>query len=177
MERAIEKCTRVVDRHTMAPPGAWPSRSIEPIMNKWIDDNYTVIGKSYYLKGDYPKAEEIFTYLVRTVDGDDAEAWAFSWLGRTHMRTGDEVKAKNALAKAESIRDASDDAMAHTLMVLAQYKIQQEDFEAASRHLEDVLPLLKRKDKAKTRATFVLAQCMRSLATRVRLSASKKSQT
>ena len=119
MERAIEKCTRVVDRHTMAPPRRMAKSFNRPIMNKWIDDNYTVIGKSYYLKGDYPKAEEIFT-AVRTVDGDDAEAWAFSWLGRTHIRTGDEVKAKNALAKAEEFRDASDDAIAHTLMVLAQ---------------------------------------------------------
>ena len=130
-------------------------------MNKWIDDNYTVIGKSYYLKGDYPKAEEIFTYLVRTVDGDDAEAWAFSWLGRTHMRTGDEIKAKNALAKAESVRDASDDAKVHTLMVLAQYKILNSEYEAAARHLEDALPLMGKKDKERTRATFVLAQCLR----------------
>ena len=141
MERAIEKCTRVVDRHTMAPPKRMTKSFNRPVMNKWIDDNYTVIGKSYYLKGDYPKAEEIFTYLVRTVDGADAEAWAFSWLGRTHMRTGDEIKAKNALTKAESVRDASDDANAHTLMVLAQYKILQEEYEAAARHLEDALPL------------------------------------
>ena len=161
MERAIEKCTRVVDRHTMAPPKRMTKSISRPVMNKWIDDNYTVIGKSYYLKGDYAKAEEIFTYLVRTVDGDDAEAWAFSWLGRTHMRTGDEVKAKNALTKAESVRDASDDAKAHTLMVLAQYRILNEEYEAAARHLEDALPLLKKKDKARTRATFVLAQCLR----------------
>ena len=67
MERAIEKCTRVVDRHTMAPPKRMTKSFNRPVMNKWIDDNYTVIGKSYYLKGDYPKAEEIFTYLVRTV--------------------------------------------------------------------------------------------------------------
>jgi len=161
MERAIEKCTRVVDRHTMAPPKRMTKSINRPVMNKWIDDNYTVIGKSYYLKGDYAKAEEIFTYLVRTVDGDDAEAWAFSWLGRTHMRTGDEVKAKNALTKAESVRDASDDAKAHTLMVLAQYRILNEEYEAAARHLEDALPLLSKKDKARTRATFVLAQCLR----------------
>ena len=108
MERAIEKCTRVVDRHTMAPPKRMTKSFSRPVMNKWIDDNYTVIGKSYYLKGDYPKAEEIFTYLARTVNGDDAEAWAYSWLGRTHMRAGDDVKAKNALAKAEGIRDASE---------------------------------------------------------------------
>ena len=104
MERAIEKCTRVVDRHTMAPPKRMTKSFSRPVMNKWIDDNYTVIGKSYYLKGDYPKAEEIFTYLARTVNGDDAEAWAYSWLGRTHMRAGDDIKAKNALAKAESIQ-------------------------------------------------------------------------
>ena len=109
-------------------------------MNKWIDDNYTVIGKSYYLKGDYPKAEEIFTYLVRTVDGPDAEAWAFSWLGRTYMRTGDDVKARNALDKAESVTDASDDAKAHTLMVLAQHKILNDDYSGASRHLREALP-------------------------------------
>ena len=163
MERAIEKCTRVVDRHTMAPPKRMTKSFNRPVMNKWIDDNYTVIGKSYYLKGDYPKAEEIFTYLVRTVDGPDAEAWAFSWLGRTYMRTGDEVKAKNALAKAESVRDASDEAKAHTLMVLAQYKILQEEYEAAARHLEDALPLLGKKDKARIRATFVLAQCLREM--------------
>ena len=163
MERAIEKCTRVVDRHTMAPPKQLMKSMKRPVMNKWIDDNYTVIGKSYYLKGDYPKAEEIFTYLVRTVDGADAEAWAFSWLGRTHMRTGDDIKAKNALAKAESVRDASDDAKAHTLMVLAQYKVLNEEYEAAARHLEDALPLLGKKDKERTRATFVLAQCLREM--------------
>lgn len=161
MERAIEKCTRVVDRHTMAPPQQIAKSMSRPIMNKWIDDNYTVIGKSYYLKGDYAKAEEIFTYLVRTVDGADAEAWAFSWLGRTHMRTGDDIKAKNALAKAENVRDASDDAKAHTLLVLAQHKILGEQHEAAARHLEDALPLLAKKDKQRTRATFVLAQCLR----------------
>ena len=162
MERAIEKCTRVVDRHTMAPPKRMTKPFSRPVMNKWIDDNYTVIGKSYYLKGDYPKAEEIFTYLARTVNGDDAEAWAYSWLGRTHMRAGDDIKAKNALAKAESIRDASDEAMVHTLLVLAQYRILTEEFEKAARHLEDALPRMGKKDKERTRATFVLAQCLRA---------------
>ena len=162
MERAIEKCTRVVDRHTMAPPKRMTKSFSRPVMNKWIDDNYTVIGKSYYLKGDYPKAEEIFTYLARTVNGDDAEAWAYSWLGRTHMRAGDDVKAKNALAKAEGIRDASDEAMVHTLLVLAQYRILTEEFEKAARHLEDAMPRMGKKDKERTRATFVLAQCLRA---------------
>ena len=161
MERAIEKCTRVVDRHTMSPSKRMTKSFQRPVMNKWIDDNYTVIGKSYYLKGDYAKAEEIFTYLVRTVEGPDAEAWAFSWLGRTHMRTGDEIKTRNALAKAESVKNASDDAKVHTLMVLAQHNIENEDFVAAANHLKNALPLMGKKEKERTRAAFVLAQCLR----------------
>ncbi|MGB2015698.1 MAG: hypothetical protein ACPHSF_09535, partial [Flavobacteriales bacterium] len=66
-----------------------------------------------------------------------------------------------ALAKAEGVRDASDDAKAHTLMVLAQYNILNEEYDAAARHLEDALPLLKKKEAARTRVTFVLAQCLR----------------
>lgn len=37
MERAIEKCTRVVDRHTMAPPKRMTKSFSRPVMNKWID--------------------------------------------------------------------------------------------------------------------------------------------
>ncbi|MEY3010276.1 MAG: hypothetical protein RLZZ314_918 [Bacteroidota bacterium] len=160
-ERAIEKCTRVVDRHTMAPPKQLRKSFNRPIMNKWIDDNYTVIGKSYYMKGDFPRAEEIFQYLVRTVEGPDAEAWAFSWLGRTYMRTGEDVKAKNALSKAEAIRDASDAPMVHTLLVLAQYKVLDEKWEEAARHLEDALERMSPRDERRPRALFVLAQCLR----------------
>jgi len=161
MERAIEKCTRVVDRHTMAPPKQLRKSFNRPVMNKWIDDNYTVIGKAYYMKGDFARAEEIFQYLVRTVDGPDAEAWAFSWLGRTYMRTGDDVKAKNALAKAENIRDAADEPMAHTHLVLAQHKLLDEAWEDASRHLEEALERMAPRDDRRARVTFVLAQCLR----------------
>ena len=161
MERAIEKCTRVVDRHTMAPSSRNRKSFNRPVLNKWIDDNYTVIGQSYYMKGDYPKAEEIFTYLSRTVASPDAEAWAFSWLGRTYMRTGNEVKAKNALGKAESLRDASDDAMIHTQLVLAQNKLLDDLYEAAIGHLENALSRMKKRDPRRARTTFVLAQCLR----------------
>ena len=162
MERAIEKCTRVVDRHTMAPSSRNRKSFKRPVLNKWIDDNYRVIGQSYYMKGDYPKAEEIFTYLSRTVASPDAEAWAFSWLGRTHMRTGNEIKAKNALGKAQGLRESSDEAMIHTQMVLAQFSLLDDRYDAAIEHLEKALSLMRKRDPRRARTTFVLAQCLRS---------------
>ena len=162
MERAIEKCTRVVDRHTMAPSNRNRKSFKRPVLNKWIDDNYRVIGQSYYMKGDYPKAEEIFTYLSRTVASPDAEAWAFSWLGRTHMRTGNEIKAKNALGKAQGLRESSDEAMIHTQMVLAQFSLLDDRYDAAIEHLEKALSLMRKRDPRRARTTFVLAQCLRS---------------
>ena len=48
MERAIEKCSRVVDRHAMTPPRSQQKDFKRPQLNRWIDDNYTLIGKGGY---------------------------------------------------------------------------------------------------------------------------------
>ena len=39
MERAIEKCSRVVDRHAMTPPRSVQKDFKRPQLNRWIDDN------------------------------------------------------------------------------------------------------------------------------------------
>ncbi len=94
MERAIEKCSKVVDRHTMNPSKRDRKSMKWPEMNKWIDDNYTVIGRSYYMKEDFIKAEEIFLFLARTLDTPDAQAWSYSWLGRIYLRTNNLIKSQ-----------------------------------------------------------------------------------
>ena len=162
MERAIEKSSKVVDKHTLTPSKRDRKYFKRPEMNKWIDDNYTVIGKAYYLKEDFAKSEEIFLYLARTVDTPDAQASAFSWLGRIYIRTGDPIKAKNMLAKAEQFRDASTEVTIHTKFVLAQYNINEANFEDAARYLKEGIELIKKK-KDKARPLFILAQCLREM--------------
>jgi tetratricopeptide (TPR) repeat protein len=160
MERAIEKCSKVVDRHTMNPSKRDMKSLNWPEMNKWIDDNYTVIGRAYYMKEDFAKAEEIFLFLARTVDTPDAQAWSYSWLGRIHLRTNDLIKAKNMLAKAEQYNDASQEVRVHTGLVYAQYYIQKGNYDDAVRQLEESLKEIKNK-KEKARPLFILAQCLR----------------
>lgn len=162
MERAIEKCSKVVDRHTMNPSKRDRKSIKRPEMNKWIDDNYTVIGQAYYMKEDFAKAEEIFLFLARTVDTRDAQAWSFSWLGRIYLRTEDFIKAKNMLAKAEQYNDVSDEIRIQTNLVFAQYHIKKENFEEAIRYIEAAIELTKRK-KDTARNLFILAQCLREI--------------
>lgn len=162
MERAIEKCSKVVDKHTLKPTRRDRKNFRRPEFNKWIDENYTVIGTAYYLKQDYPKSEEIFRYLSRTVDTDDAQAWAYSWLGRVYLKTGNTVKSKNMLAKAEQYRYAAPEVGVHTHFVWTQYHINEGNYEEASRYLEKAIELIEKK-KNKARPMFILAQLLREM--------------
>ena len=162
MERAIEKSSNVVDKHTLRPSKRDRKYFKRPEMNKWIDENYTVVGTAYYMKEDYAKAEEMFLYLARTVDTQDAQAWAYSWLGRIYIKTGDPIKAKNMLAKAENYRDASEEVGIHTGFVLAQYHTSVEEYEKAARYLEGAIELIKKK-KDRARPMFILAQLQRAM--------------
>ena len=159
MERAIEKCTKVVDKHTMQPSRRDQKDLKWPELNKWIDDNYDVIGRAHLIKGDHQKAEEVFQYLIRTLDYDDAQAWANAWLGRTYMAMGDQVRANTALMKAVSFDDVKDEnrlAFAH--LVYAAYYLQYDQIEAACEQLEQAIEHTpKKRDRA--RNLFILAQC------------------
>ena len=162
MERAIEKSSRVVDRHTINASKRDRKYFKRPEINKWIDDNYMVIGKAYYMKEDYAKSEEIFLYLARTVDTNDAQAIAYSWLCRIYLKKKEFVKAKNMLAKAENFRDIEEEIAIHTGFVSTQYHISQDNFEAAVRTLGESISLIK-KQKDKARPLFVLAQLQREV--------------
>ena len=159
MELAIEKCTNVVDKHTMSPSRRNQKDIKRPELNKWIDENYDIIARAHLIKGDEEKALEIFQYLVRTLDYPDAQAWANAWMARTHMAMGDRVKASNTLIKAAQIDDVDDQSVrAYVFQVYADYHLKNEEVEAAIGKLEESLLYIdKNQDKART--LFILGQC------------------
>ena len=160
MERAIEKCSRVVDRHAMTPPRSLQKDFKRPQLNRWIDDNYTLIGKGHFYKGDLSKAEEVFKYLQRVHKEPDSQVAAGSWLARTYMAMGNMPKANSALLKAVGERDASDELRADAFMVQAEFHLTQSNTEEAMRSLERAIPMIKPK-RDRARPMFVLAQLKR----------------
>ncbi|MDC0600616.1 hypothetical protein OAO65_04855 [Flavobacteriales bacterium] len=160
MERAIEKCSRVVDRHAMTPPRSAQKDFKRPQLNRWIDDNYTLIGKGHFYKGDLSKAEEVFKYLQRTHKEPDSQVAAGTWLARTYMAMENMPKANSALLKAVGERDASDELRAQAFLVQAQFNLTQSNIEEAMRSLERAIPMIKPK-RDRARPLFVLAQLKR----------------
>ena len=159
MERAIEKCTGVVDKHTMSPSRRNQKDIKRPELNKWIDENYDIIARAHLIKGDEEKALEIFQYLVRTLDYPDAQAWANAWMARTYMAMDDRVRASNTLIKAAQIDQVDDPGVrAYVYQVYAAFHLKHNEVEAAIRKLESSLEFVeKKKDQART--LFILAQC------------------
>ena len=159
MERAIEKCTNVVDKHTMSPSRREQKDMKRPELNKWIDDNYDIIARAHLIKGEKEKALEIFQYLVRTLDYPDAQAWSNAWMARTYMAMDDRVRANNTLIKAAQIDRVDDPAVrAYVYQVYADFHLKNGDVEAAIGMLEKALKYIE-KEKESARTLFILAQC------------------
>ncbi len=159
MERAIEKSSRVVDRHKMEPMASSKKNLKRPEMNKWIDDNYLLIGQGYFYKQNYLKAEEIFQFVSRKYKEKDMQVRSNTWLGRCYIQREQYTKAKNVLLKAISLRDIEEADRADAHLVYANLLIKQENWKDAAEQIEIALRYIKKK-RDKARPTFVLAQLM-----------------
>lgn len=162
MERTIEKSSRVIDRHKMDPQGKSKKKNKRPEMNKWIDDNYLLIGEAYFYKGDYYKAEEMFLYVSRKYKDPEMQALANAWLTRCHLQRNAYTAAKNTILKAEQINDVEPEVKAEVLLVYADYFIQQGLYKEAAEALKDALKYIEKK-KDRARPTYILAQLMQKM--------------
>lgn len=162
MERAIEKSSLVIERHKMDVPSRSSKKKDRPEINKWIDDNYLLIGKSYFFKRNYFKAEEMFLFVTRKYKEKEMQARGNAWLARAYMETEQWTKAKNTLLKIEQIKEIEDEDKADIHLVFADYYIRQEDYKNAAEQIEKALRYIKKK-KDRARPTFILAQLMQQM--------------
>jgi tetratricopeptide (TPR) repeat protein len=106
MEDAIERCSKVIYKHAMPNPNVAKSKDEE--YGKWIDNNWFVIGKAHYLKGEYPEAIEKFKYITKFYKGEDGIYLARLWLAKTYMVQGEYSKAKIELDKAKREKEEAE---------------------------------------------------------------------
>ena len=89
LEDAIERCSKVVVRHSMPNPAVIKNKKNENC--RWIDDNWLVIGRAYYIKGEYNESEEKLKYVAETeyFRSEEAVHEARIWLAKTYIAQGD----------------------------------------------------------------------------------------
>lgn len=144
-----EKCSKVIHRHSMR------IRSKEH--NKWIDDNYFLIGKANFYKRDYGKAREMFTYVSKAFKSQESRYAAGLWLARVYMERDMMSKANSVLKRLQEEKDLPKDVAAELPAVYADYYIRQENWDAAIDEVHKAISLSKDK-QFRIRLTFILAQ-------------------
>ena len=100
MDLAIEKCSKVIYRHSMPDPKVVTNKEEENC--RWIDDNWFLIGKSYFLKREFDQAEEKFNYIKSEYENESSMYAAEIWLAKIYIQQGDFSKARLELLKVKN---------------------------------------------------------------------------
>ena len=149
MDKALKKCAKAINKHSMLIKGKE--------YNRWIDDCYLLIGKSYFYKKEYIKATEAFRLVNRQFEGLQSGYKAQVWLLRSFI-------AQQDFSSADLMIEAifSDDTFPVALnkdfsLALADYNIKQKDYTSAIEEISNAISLTKKKAE-KARYLYILAQ-------------------
>ena len=81
MDKAIKKGSIVIQKHSMKIKGKEYC--------KWIDDNYLMVGKSYFYKGEFEDAIKTFSFIKNEYKNNEIQFDASLWLIRALVEKKD----------------------------------------------------------------------------------------
>jgi tetratricopeptide (TPR) repeat protein len=150
LEKCIEKCELVIERHSMDIKGEEK--------NKWIDDAYFVIAKSNFYKRNFAEAERGFGYIARRFKGENRQHESMVWQARTAMEKEQYAKAQSALDNVRNEKKLPKRFDHGELSaVQADLDLRRGRLDDAIIHLEHAVPNARRK-RERVRWAFILAQ-------------------
>lgn len=149
MERAIEKGSKVIQRHSMMISNRQK--------NKFIDNSYLLIGKARFFKREYQEALEVFNYVIQEFPKQEAYYIAKLWAARCKTEMENFLGAKadfDEIYRSKKLpKELKDDVFAS----YAQLQIDQHNETAAYQLLSQALENTRRK-KDKVRWLFIMGQ-------------------
>ncbi len=162
MQRAIDKSSKVATFHSInAKPKVKAGEQNEKQKefydkneyNKWMDDCYMLIGKSYMHMGDFFLASESFKHIVKTFPGEESSYLALTWLARAYIMIGELKQSEEILANLNDPDEFPEEYYRELYTTLADYYIKVEEYDKAAEYLEKVL---NQTDRNKGRACDIL---------------------
>lgn len=167
MDRAIKKATKVISLHSItAKPKIDEGKELTDEerefyskfeYNKWVDDSYLLMGKSYFYKNEYDKASETFNYLTTNFAKEPSINETKLWLARLALENGRIKEAEDYLLFLEEADDLTKNIKFELQATLAHKAIIQEDYPTAIAALKQAIELSNRK-YYRQRYTFIVAQ-------------------
>ncbi len=172
MDKAIQKSAKGIKIHSITKkPESKKSGSMSKKdkeffdkneFNKWIDDCYLLMGKSYFIKREYLNARQNFDYLVRQFPNEESRHIANLYLVRTFSEQGDFKNAKETLDFIEAEKELPKEYDGLFAAIYADYYIKQKQYENAIPKLVRAAKNSKKK-KDRLRYTYILAQIYEKL--------------
>lgn len=166
MDRAIVKCSKLIKLHSIKVK---PKRQIKDMTakekefyekreyNKWVDDAYLLMGKSYFFKDDKYSAMKNFDFVVAENKKNPIRFDAMFWQSMTKVELGQYEDAIEILNKAKAEPDFPVERENLFKAISADVYIRQEKYLDAIPLLEEAIKLEKKR-KIRVRYVFLLAQ-------------------
>ena len=149
MDKAIQKGSIVIQRHSMKIKGTEYC--------KWIDDNYLMVGKAYFYKGDFEEAIKTFSFIINEYSKNEIRFEAALWLVRGYVEKGDFTSAESVLLDLLKDKKFPNKLDKELAVVAADFYVQKKDFTTATTELLNATELIKSKIN-KVRLNYILAQ-------------------
>ena len=149
MDKAIKKGSIVIQRHSIKIKGKEYC--------KWIDDNYLMVGKSYFYKGEFEEAIKTFSFIKNEYEKNEIQFEASLWLIRSLVAKQDFMTAELELDEITNNRRFPKKLQVDLAKISADFYLQQSNFPLALEQLGTIDRLIKSKNK-KVRYNYIMAQ-------------------
>lgn len=152
MDRAIEKASKVVQKHTMYFERRERVRR--------VPDSYLLIGKAYFYKQDYFSARQTFDFVAQQYERQPIRFEAQLWQARTAIKLKEFERSITILEGLQSQvrrKDFPRDVGRQLPAIFAFHHISQENYNAAKPHLRKAAEMSKDKNFT-ARMYFILGQ-------------------
>ena len=149
MDKAIKKGSIVIQSHSMKIKGKEYC--------KWIDDNYLMVGKSYFYKGEFEDAIKTFSFIKNEYKNNEIQFDASLWLVRALVEKQDFMTADVELDELTNNRKFPKKLDVDLVKISADFYLQQANYPLALEQLLKIDKLVKRKNK-KVRYNYIMAQ-------------------
>lgn len=154
MNKAIKKGSIVIQRHSMKIKGKEYC--------KWIDDNYLMVGKSYFYKGEFDEAIKTFNFIKNEYKKNEIRFNASLWLVRSYVEKKDFRTAESELEELLKNKRFPEKMEKELAVVASDFYVQKQDYRKAIQELKNATSKIKRKRK-KVRYNYILAQIYQDL--------------
>ncbi len=149
MDRAIEKSTAVIKRHSM--------KIKDKERCRWIDENYMAVAKAHFYKHAYVDAEKIFEFITKEFKGIPTKYDATVWLIITYVEQQKLDEAGLLISNVLQDKDFTPKKKGDLYKAITHYYIARKNYLSAAENLNKAIPYQKKK-KARLRLTYIMAQ-------------------